>query len=164
MHSAARLECGRKPCGARFLRDRADAHRTNRMAPGAARCRWPQQHGQSRTLFGQSQRGSGKGPLRQPRAPGVILLTRLQGLSQSSPSRTSQIDPVPAQCTELSIADCDGPDNALATEYLAHHWRAYSPLNAAAYEDGLGTEVSQPCPSVGSSVGTKLLLLACQLR
>jgi len=25
LHSAARLECGRTPCGARFLRDRAEA-------------------------------------------------------------------------------------------------------------------------------------------
>ena len=117
LHSAARLECGRKPCGARFLRDRADARRTNRMAPGAARCRWPQQHGQSRTLFGQSQRGSGKGPLRQPRAPGVIPLTRLQGLSQSSPSKTSRTDQALAQYIWPSIANSCARDNVQVIEY-----------------------------------------------
>src|SRR5262249_7706092 len=47
-----------------------------------------------------SQRGLGEDrPLRQPRAPGVILLTRLQGLSQSSPSRISQTDQAQAQNT-----------------------------------------------------------------
>ena len=54
----------------------------------------------------------GQEPLRQPRAPGVILLTRLQGLSQPSPSRTSQIDPAQALYIWPSIADCDGRDNA----------------------------------------------------
>ena len=94
----------------------------------------------------------------------MILLTRLQGLSQSSPSRTSQIDPVPAQCTELSIADCDGPDNALATEYLAHHRRAYSPSNAAACADELETKALPLRRFAGSFARTTLALPECQLQ
>jgi hypothetical protein len=49
-------------------------------------------------------------PLRQQRAPGVIPVTRLQGLSQSNPSRISQADPALAQC-KLAV-DCDDPGNA----------------------------------------------------
>src|SRR6516165_1974875 len=49
----------------------------------------------------------GQEPLRQPRAPGVVSVRSLQGLSQNaSPSRTSQIDPAQALYIGRSMTGC----------------------------------------------------------
>src|SRR6516162_1948619 len=64
----------------------------------------------------------------------------VQGLSQSSPSRISQIDPVQAPYIWPSIVNSCVPDNAPTSEYPPLGWRACSPLNVAACADGPGTE------------------------
>src|SRR5262245_36461989 len=78
----------------------------------------------------------------------------LQGLSQSSPSRISQIDQAQAQCIWRSIADFDDRDNGRATEYPRLGWRACSPSNVGACEDEPETVVSLPCRFAGSFAGT----------
>src|SRR6516165_3225162 len=61
----------------------------------------------------------------------------VQGLSQSNPSRTSQIDPAQAQYIWQSIVNSCARDNAPSCECPAHHWQAYILSNAAAYGDEL---------------------------
>ena len=99
---------------------------------------WPEQHSQRQTfrVFSSSPSGDwGQEPLRQPRAPGVL---RLQGLSQSSPSRISQTDQALAPCIWPSIVNSCAQGNAPTSEYPRPDLLACIPLNVSACGDELG--------------------------
>jgi len=124
---------------------------------------WPEEHSQRRAFrvdLGQPSGGLGKvrcgarGPLKLPRHPDF----------RGSHIRTSQTDPAPRPNIWPWIVNFGARDNAPSFGCPVHHSQAYTQLNAAAYEDELGTEGSQLRPFAGSFAGTKLLLLECQLR
>src|SRR6516164_7556720 len=130
----------------RRLHSFSPPQRRNRKRSFLNRCAnnfnlWPEQHSQQQATqgnFWQPQRGSGENRCGS-RGP-LDLHPAVQGLSQSSLSRISQTDQAQAQYISLSIANSEARDNAQASEYLARHLLACSPLNVAACEDELGME------------------------
>src|SRR6516165_563126 len=127
----------------RRLHSFSPPQRRNRKRSFLNRCAnnfnlWPEQHSQQQATqcnFWQPQRGSGENRCGS-RGP-LDLHPAVQGLSQSSPSRTSQIDPAQARYILPSIVNCDGRGNGQVIEYPHPGWRAYNRWNAA-YADELG--------------------------
>src|SRR6516162_611023 len=95
---------------------------------------WPQQHGQRRALrvsLGQFQWGG-----TSQTAPGGPTVLRASGGSPQTlilPELRKSIRR--KRSVSRLIADCDGRDNAPASECLRPDWPACSPLNAVACAD-----------------------------